>query len=63
MFAWCTKKELPKIQLSMKGVREKSKVLFIDDEDVDLISLLQAEGWHVEHWKKVKSLTGLESGQ
>ena len=63
MFGWGQKKELPKVQLSLKGIKEKSKVLFIDDEEVDLIPLLQAEGWHVEQWKDVNSLTELESGK
>lgn len=56
-------KKIPAYKLPIDVIKEKAKILFIDDEDVDLIPLLQNEKWHVEHWKDVQSLQVLESGK
>ena len=56
-------KTIPDLKLNVEEIRKKSKILFVDDEDVELIALLQNEGWHVEHWKDVTSLQQLESGK
>jgi DNA-binding NarL/FixJ family response regulator len=50
-----------KIPLSI--IKDRAKLLFIDDQDVELLGTLQTEGWHVEHWKDVQNFRDLEEGK
>ncbi len=54
---------MPEKSLPIEEIKKQSKILFIDDEDVALISILRKENWIVDHWKDVQSLTRLESGE
>jgi CheY-like chemotaxis protein len=51
-----------KDRLPMSVIKDRARLLFIDDQPVPLVDLLQAEGWRVEYWKDVKTLQRLEDG-
>lgn len=55
--------EIPDHSLPLDKIKERANILFIDDQKVDLIETLQLEGWHVEYWSDVRSLSDLESGK
>ncbi len=39
------------------------RILFVDDEDLQIIGNLKAEGFDVEHWRDVESLEKLADGR
>lgn len=39
------------------------RILFIDDDDLEVIRTLKTEGYDVEHWRDVEALTGIADGR
>lgn len=39
------------------------RILFIDDDDLEVIKTLKTEGYDVEHWKDVDNLSGITDGR
>lgn len=42
---------------------KKLRILFVDDDDLEVIHTLKSEGYDVEHWKDVENLSGITDGR
>jgi DNA-binding NtrC family response regulator len=47
----------------MKIDAKKLRVLFIDDEELEITHALKSEGYDIEHWRDVDNLDGLCDGR
>lgn len=47
----------------MKIDAKKLRILFVDDEDLEITNVLKREGYDVEHWRDVESLDQLCDGR
>lgn len=61
---WFKKRKLEDITIEtdLNEIRKRARILFIDDDEVPQIKILEKEGFFIHHWRDIENLNSIENG-